>query len=108
MSSLCVGSTLTLGMARNSRSPAIASEDGVAAIDRDHLPGHPRGLVGCEEEDAVGNVLRGAETPRRDRLHEPRLSVRPVRLELRDRRGIREDETGSDRVDGDAETSELV
>src|SRR5665213_3268129 len=108
MSSLCVGSTLTLGMARNSRSPAIASEDGVTAIDRDHLPGHPRRLLGDEEKDAVGDVLRGAETSRRDRLHEPRLPLRPVRLELRDRRRIREDEAGRDRVDGDAEASELV
>src|SRR5581483_8334725 len=80
----------------------------MAAIDREDLPRHPRRLVGDEEEDAVRDVLRGAEPAGRDRLDQPPLALLAVALELRDRGRVREDEARRDRVDGDPEAPELV
>src|SRR5581483_1139590 len=109
MSPLCAASMLTLGIATNSASAARRrSEDGVSTVDRQHLAGDPRRLVGNEEEHAVRNVLRCAEPPRRDRLEQPLLSLFPVALELRDRRRVREDEARRDRVHRDPERAELV
>src|SRR5207248_8288057 len=81
MSAARAGSELTLGMATSSAS--ARSEDGVAAIDREHLARHPRRLVGGEEEHAVRDVLRRAESPRRDRLEDLSLPVGVVALPLR-------------------------
>src|SRR4051812_19443943 len=109
MSPVCAGSMLMLGMARNSASASTgSSEDGVAAIDRDHLPRHPRRLVGDEEEDAVRDVLGAAEPPRGDRLDEPPLPLLAIALVLRDRGRVREDEPRRDRVHRDPERPELV
>src|SRR3954471_21220709 len=56
-------SSETLGMARNSASSAICSEEGTAAVDRDHLAGQPRRPA--QEHDALGDVLGPAEPPQR-------------------------------------------
>src|SRR3954471_12942358 len=87
MSTARAGSRLTLGIATNSASAERnRSEDGMSAIDREHLAGHPRRLLGDEEEHAVRDVLRRPEPPRRDRVEQALLPVGAVALPLRDRR----------------------
>src|SRR5262249_36627288 len=108
MSSRWAGSRLTLGIATNAAKASTRSEDGVATIDRENLAGHPRRLVGGEEEHAVRDVLGRAEPPHRDRLHQPPLPLLAVALVLRDRGRVREHETRSDRVDRDPEGPQLV
>src|SRR6185437_7005774 len=108
MSPAWTGSRLTLGIARNAASRSSTSEDGVTAIDRDHLPRHPRRLLGDEEEDAVRDVVGRPEPPRRDRLDEPAPALLAVALVLRDRRRVREHEARRDRVDRDPEAAELM
>src|SRR5579862_4027411 len=83
-------------------------EDGLAAVDREHLSSHPRGLVRGKEQDAVCDVLGRAEAPSRDRLEQPALALLAVTLVLRDRARVRQDEARGDRVDGDPERAELV
>src|SRR5256714_14275392 len=78
------------------------------AIDRDHLPRPPGGLLGGEEEDAVRYVLWLAEAPRRDVPEDRALSLLPVALPLTDARRVREHEAGRDAVHGDTERPELV
>src|SRR5476649_1959022 len=101
MSPRRAGSPLMLEIATNSAS--VRSEDGMAAIDRKHLSGYPRRLLGCEEEDTARDVCRGAKAPGRDRIEQALLPLLAIALELRDRGGVREHEAGCDRVDGDAE-----
>src|SRR3954452_2335513 len=77
-------SRLTLGIARNSESSWICSEEGTATVDRDHLAGQPR--RSAQEHDAVGDVLRPAEPPERDPLQQRALARFPIGLPLGDRR----------------------
>src|SRR4051794_4917709 len=80
----------------------------MAAIDRDHLPRDPRGLLGDEEEDAVRDVLGLAETPRRDVAEDRALPLLSVALPLADARRVREDEPRCNAVHRDPERAELV
>src|SRR3954454_20788697 len=72
----------TLGMARNSASSAICSEEGTAAVDRDDLAGQPLRLH--QEHDALGDVLRLAQAPQRDPVQHRRLALVAVGLPLGD------------------------
>src|SRR4051794_16798065 len=94
-------SRLTLGIARNSHSSRICSEEGTATVDRDHLTGQPR--RSAQEHDAVGDVLRPAEPPERDPLQQRALPLLSIGLPLGDRRRVRKDEPRRARVDRDAE-----
>src|SRR3954454_7073822 len=69
-------SSETLGMARNPASSRSCSEEGTAAVDRDHLAGQPLGPH--EEHDALGDVLRLAEAPQRDPPEHRLLPLGPV------------------------------
>src|SRR6478752_552233 len=80
----------------------------VSAIDRDHLPRHPGGLVRDEEEDAVRDVLGLAQAARRDLSENRALPLIAVALPLADARRVREHEARRDAVHGDAERAELV
>src|SRR3954464_5753352 len=80
----------------------------MAAIDRDHLPGDPRGLLGDEEEDAVRDVLGLAETPRGDVAEHRALPRLAVALPLADARRVREGDPGRDAVHRYPERAELV
>src|SRR5580692_2938221 len=80
----------------------------MSTINRDRLPGHPRGPLGYEELHAVGDVLGFAEPARRYALHQLPLALLAVALPLPLGRGVGQDEPGSDAVHGDAERPELV
>src|SRR3954470_2191615 len=71
-------SSETLGMARSPASSRICSEEGTAAVDREHLAGQP--LRPHEEHDALGDVLRLAEAAQRDPLQHRLLPLRSVGL----------------------------
>ena len=75
----------------------------IAAVDRDHGAGHVARVVGEEERDHVGDLLRRAPAAGRD----PRvdLASAPV-LERVGHVGL--DVAGRDRVDADAAAGELV
>ena len=75
---------------------------------RQHLAGDPAGIVGREEQHAVGDVVGRAEPLQRDAIDERALALLAVRLPLPLGRRVGAHEARRDVVDGDAPRPELV
>src|SRR6266704_3232170 len=109
----CSASRLTLGTATNSASSrryraSPGSKESIAAVNRDRLPGHPGGLLGGEEQHAVGDVGGLAQPAHRDAVDQCPLAVGAVALPLPDAGRVRQHEAGGDAVDRDPERAELA
>src|SRR5947209_9271085 len=79
-----------------------------ATVDAEHLAGTPAGVVGGEEQDAVGDVLGGTGTLEGRALDQRLLALRPVRLPLAFGGRIAAHEARSDVVDGDPPRAQLL
>ena len=78
------------------------------AIDREGLPGNPRGMVRGEKHNTASNIFRGAESLERDSIYQRLLSLCTTSLPLAFGVGVGPHETGRDAVDGNVPRAQLM